>query len=125
MTEERLCLKILQFLQAVLLFQKKLVLNLKTQLSNSLVVLNQLRFRKRTQLSLTVQVIKMQSQQESLRLEHRWKRQHQTLTKKNFRKDLQNLQAELLLSVSELQQRQRCRKQNFVWKMLWQQQRQQ
>ncbi len=45
------------------------------------------------------------SRQELHRLKLRLKRQHLISIKKNFRKDLQNLQAELQLSVSEQQQK--------------------
>ena len=51
---------------------------------------NLLKLQKRTQLSLTVWVTKMQSQTVLLRFVDRLKKQNLNLIKKNYRKDLQN-----------------------------------
>ena len=65
------------------------------------------KYRKRTRLSLTVQEIRMQSREESIRFVDRLMRQHLSSIKRNFRKDLQRWQVVSLLSVLVQQQRQR------------------
>ena len=98
-TEEKKCLKILQFLQVVRLFPKNSDLNLRMPHLKTSVVLSLSRYRKRIRLSLTEQALSLKLKPESHRLRHRLQRQHLNLIKKNYRKDLQNFQAALQLSV--------------------------
>ena len=79
--------------QVVRLFQKNLASNLRIQQWICLVELSQLRFRKKIQLSLTAKVLRKISKQELHRFVHSLKKQHLTLIRKSYRKDLLSLQA--------------------------------
>ena len=91
-TEEKKCLRILQFLQVVRLYLKNLDLHLPRLKSKILVEQNLLRLQKKILLSSTDLVILQKSRAELVRLKPRLKKLHLNLIKKNFRKDLLNLQ---------------------------------
>ena len=64
------------------------------ELKDTTIELSQLRFRKKIQLSLTAKVLRKISKQELHRFVHSLKKQHLTLIRKSYRKDLLSLQAE-------------------------------